>query len=198
MGDYNSTNWFSGGLYLLEAGRAGLLCFATDERNGYEVRIDSDADSIALLRWIDGNAYTLASVSVTIDVLTGYFVGVQRSGSELYLFWRNAADRLPLFSTDNLAVFVNDSTYLAGRIGFTHYGSDARYFTVRAGLNPRIEEFSDTTDPLGHLHATGETWAVAGGVASRATFDTETVTQVELARVVKGLIDDLTADGLLR
>lgn len=43
--------------------------------------------------------------------------------------------------------------------------------------------------------ATG--WAAATGTASRATFDTATVTTAQLAERLKALIDDLTAQRLL-
>ena len=41
------------------------------------------------------------------------------------------------------------------------------------------------------------TWAPAGGTASRAAFDTATVTTAQLAQRVKALIDDLMTNNIL-
>jgi hypothetical protein len=201
QGNYSAANWFSAGIYLTEAGCAGLLAFAVDYRNGYEIKIDSAANTVTLIRWIDGNPYTLATDSQTIDITTGYFIALHRHGKYLRAYCSSHDNyRLcRIFSAANLAANEIDTTFLEGRIGCVSYGARVRFFTLRAGVPPAHThgEHSDTTKPHGHRHCSGSAWNAPTGNAERSAWDTETCTHTDLARRIKALIDDLKNDYLL-
>jgi hypothetical protein len=104
QGNHIATNYFSGGLYLRAAGQAGLLAFATDEDNAYEIKIDSDANTVTLIRWTAGNSYTLHTTSEPIDVDTAYLVGLERDGQYLRIYCKALTQTVdPLFSTTHAA-----------------------------------------------------------------------------------------------
>ena len=196
QGDYTASNHFSGGVYLREVGSAGLLAFVIDAGNCYEVKLDADAGTLSLIRWMDGNPYTLVVEILTVDPDVSYLVGLQREGESLRVYC--APPGQSVFAAASLVATASDATYSQGHIGFAAYGINTRYFSVRAGANARYAaEYTDRTDALGHLHADGLVWYEIDGLADRAAWDTETVTLPELARRMKALIDDLKIDRLI-
>lgn len=77
--------------------------------------------------------------------------------------------------------------------------------TLPPEATPAVSEGRMLTDPYRRLFisikaelAPSTGWAAPTGTASRATFDTATVTTAQLAQRVKALIDDLTAQGRLK
>jgi hypothetical protein len=197
-GSYAVSNHIATGLLLREDGAAGMLAMAVDASNGYEIKLDTAGDTAKLLKWVSGTSSELASVSISLAPNTRYYVGLKRSGDYLFAFLGTTPGNV--FSAPNLFAFVNDTTYLQGKVGVTSYGVNSRFFQLRAGSpeHALTAEYAFTTDPLGHIHATDNGWADATGTPTRSTFVTSTVTTEQLAERVKALIDDLKADGLIK
>lgn len=83
-------------------------------------------------------------------------------------------------------------TSVTGTLGNRFYMQQGLY---AAGLSdPGVSKANFTAVNISNLQVIGSRktgWSAATGTATRTTFDTETVTLVELARRVKALIDDL-------
>jgi hypothetical protein len=131
MGNYVASNHFALGVYLREAGAAGLLAFAQDDDDTYEVKLDTTSNTVSLRRWIGGASNQLGAVFVTVDPLVKYNVGVMRNGNFVDVFF--SSDASPIFSAPNLIMHVSDTTYLIGKAGAVAYGVNARFFHMRAG-----------------------------------------------------------------
>ena len=149
---YVCSNHFAAGIYLRDDGAASLLAYAQDKDNTYEVKLDSSANTVKLLRWISGSSTELASVSTTIDSGYGYVVGVTRSGDYIDVYLTGGS--LRVFTSPTLIMHVLDTTYLAGRIGLASYDVGSRFFQVRAGSpeHALTAEYAFATDPQGHIH----------------------------------------------
>lgn len=81
-------------------------------------------------------------------------------------------------------------------------GTAWEYFTPREGWLTHVDDEDAFYKHTGagwelHLGKASGGWASATGTASRAAFDTSTVTLTELAQRVKALIDDLKQQGRL-
>jgi hypothetical protein len=169
-GEYCAANHFAAGVYLRDAGAGGLLAFAVDGDNGYEIKIDSAANTVVLLRWDDGSSTSLGSVTHTIDPLVRYRLGVMRRGGYLAVYLSD--DDTAVFRDSNLVMYVEDDTYLSGRIGLVSYGVNSRFFHVRAGSPEHAlsAEFAHDADTLDGYHASAFA-AVAAGVTGGNAHD---------------------------
>ena len=59
-------------------------------------------------------------------------------------------------------------------------------------------DYSSSTDPEGHTHATGASWGTHTGAATRPALETSTVTLSQLTERVKALCADLKNDRLIK
>jgi len=149
-----ATNYFEAGVYAREDGAVGLLAFASDGDNGYEIKVDTAGNTLKLLRWIGGSSSELASVAYTSAPNTRYRLGMERT-TDGYLKGHISSVGGPLFTAEHLWLYVADSTYTFGKLGVVSYGVNSRFFQVRAGAFARalVASYADEADTLDGLHA---------------------------------------------
>jgi arylsulfatase A-like enzyme len=99
---------------LTQAGRDGLIFRSTNDAvgaykfNGYLAQLDSDTETVKLLRMDNGTSTQVASAAFTVNVNQSYHMKVVTSGSSIQVYVDNMTT--PLINT-------TDSTYAAGSIG---------------------------------------------------------------------------------
>jgi hypothetical protein len=168
-GDAALSNHFAAGVLLRAAGACGLLAFAIDGDNCYEIKIDSAASTVSLIAWVAGVATVLGAAAATFALNTAYYIGLLRDGPLLWVCVSESGDAFSLFSAAARKLLISDSTYLIGRLGLVSYGVNSRFFHVRAGSPEHTvsAEFAFNADLLDGHHASE---LVAGSASHDATY----------------------------
>jgi hypothetical protein len=155
-GSYAITNHIAAGIYLrTNNGTVGVVGFAIDANNCYEIKIDSSSDTLKLVKYVGGTPTELGSLSVATSPNVKYYLALERDING-YLNGYLATEGQTVISAATLKFHVLDSTYVSGKIGLSNYGCAARYFYVRAGSPEHAlsAELAYDSNRLNGLHST--------------------------------------------
>ena len=172
-GEYVAENHFACGLLARAAGVVGLIAFAADKDNCYEIRLDTATNTVKLYKRVAGTDTLLDTATKTIDTDINYTVGIKRDGNYLSVYVSAVGVDDPVFTGTALLLFVDDDTFMGGKIGVVSYGINSRFFQVRAGSpeHALTAEYAYESDRLdgydasdlalaGHAHAHADLTAV--------------------------------------
>lgn len=192
-GAYVASNHFAAGVLLRNDGSVGLLGYAADAGNGYEVRLNSASDLLELVKWVNGTSTTLAVVDYNGSLNTRYTLGLMRTPTHVKVYISDGS--APIFSAATLKMSVADTTYYQGKLGVVSYGINSRFFQVRAGSpeHALFAEYAAAADTLDGLHAADFRQAIAPATVNAVSTDLTSVValcnQLRAALIANGLCE---------